>query len=106
VPRLRFDPRRSPKDALSSAVLMAALFLASFAIPLAHSSTSARQRPVNFGANVYIFTPSMPLSQIQSTVDSISTLQVSNQFGTEHFALLFEHQANSRAGIPCRRQNV
>lgn len=32
----------------------------------------------------------MPLSDIQATVDSIATQQVSNQFGTQRYALLFE----------------
>ncbi len=44
----------------------------------------------NFGSNVYIFNPSMPQSQIQATVDSIANQQVSNQFGTQRYALLFE----------------
>src|SRR5579875_670878 len=44
----------------------------------------------DFGPNVYIFTPSMPLSQIQSTLHSIANQQVSNQFGTQRYALLFE----------------
>jgi hypothetical protein len=43
-----------------------------------------------FGPNVYIFNPSMPQSQIQATVDSIAGQQVSNQFGTQRYALLFE----------------
>jgi hypothetical protein len=46
--------------------------------------------PPNFGPNVYIFTPSMSLSQIQSTVNSIANQQVPNQFGTQRYALLFE----------------
>jgi len=43
----------------------------------------------DFGPNVYIFTSSMPQSEIQATVDSIATQQVSNQFGTQRYALLF-----------------
>jgi hypothetical protein len=43
-----------------------------------------------FGPNVYVFTPSMPQSQIQATVDSIANQQISNQFGTQRYALLFE----------------
>jgi hypothetical protein len=46
--------------------------------------------PPDFGPNVYIFTPNMPQSQIQATVDAIATQQVSNQFGTQRYALLFE----------------
>ena len=37
-----------------------------------------------------IFNPSMSTSQIQATVDAIATQQVSNQFGTERYALLFK----------------
>jgi hypothetical protein len=39
---------------------------------------------------VLIFDPSMPTSQIQATVDAIATQQVSNQFGTQRYALLFK----------------
>ena len=37
-----------------------------------------------------IFDPSMPTSQIQAAVDAIAGQQVSNQFGTQRYALLFE----------------
>ena len=43
----------------------------------------------NFGSSVYIFNPTMPQSQIQTTVDAIAKQQVSNQFGTQRYALLF-----------------
>jgi Pectate lyase superfamily protein len=43
-----------------------------------------------FGPNVYIFTPSMPQASIQSTLDSIATQQVPNQFGSQRYAILFE----------------
>jgi len=42
-----------------------------------------------FGPNVYIFTPSMPQSQIQSTLNTIANQQVGNQFGTQRYALFF-----------------
>src|SRR5271163_3091780 len=61
--------------------------------PFAEAATSSKQprsRQPNFGENLYIFNPSMSLSQIQSTVDSIATQQVPNQFGTQRYALLFE----------------
>jgi hypothetical protein len=53
------------------------------------ASPAAPPQP-DFGPNVYIFTPSTPQSQIQATVDSIASQQVSNQFGTQRYALLFE----------------
>ncbi len=43
-----------------------------------------------FGPNVYIFTPSMSQASIQGTLDSIANQQVSNQFGSQRYAILFE----------------
>jgi hypothetical protein len=54
----------------------------------------------NFGPNVYVFSPSMPLSQIQATVNTISAQQVSNQFGPERYALLFEPGTYGSAADP------
>jgi hypothetical protein len=42
------------------------------------------------GPNVYVFSPSMAQSTIQSTLDAIAAQQVPNQFGTQRYALLFE----------------
>src|SRR5205807_7170695 len=39
---------------------------------------------------VYIFNPGMQQSKIQATVDAVANQQVSNQFGTQRYALLFE----------------
>jgi hypothetical protein len=44
----------------------------------------------DLGPNVYVFTPSMPQSQIQATVNAIASQQVPNQFGTQRYALFFE----------------
>ncbi len=54
----------------------------------------------DLGPNVYVFTPSMPQSQIQATVDSIANQQVSNQFGTQRYALLFEPGTYGSAADP------
>jgi hypothetical protein len=54
----------------------------------------------NFGPNVYVFTPSTPQSQIQATVDAISSQQISNQFGTQRYALLFEPGTYGSAADP------
>jgi hypothetical protein len=57
---------------------------------LAATAALAATNPPNFGPNVYVFTPEMAQSVIQATVDAIATQQVSNQFGTQRYALLFE----------------
>ncbi len=53
-----------------------------------------------FGQNVIVFNPSMPVSQIQATVDAISAQQVSNQFGPQRVALLFEPGTYGTAATP------
>jgi hypothetical protein len=54
----------------------------------------------DFGPNVYVFTPAMPQSQIQATVNSIASQQISNQFGTQRYALLFEPGTYGSAADP------
>jgi hypothetical protein len=75
----------------------------------AHSTAAhhAKVRPAvhlagapDFGPNVYIFSPSMPQSQIQATVDSIASQQAGNQFGTQRYALLFEPGTYGSAADP------
>jgi len=54
----------------------------------------------DFGPDVYVFTPSMPQSQIQATVNAIAAQQISNQFGTQRYALLFEPGSYGTAANP------
>jgi hypothetical protein len=69
---------------------------------LAASSVLSSQS--NFGSNVYIFNPSMPLSKIQETVNAIAQQQVSNQFGTQRYALLFEPGTYGSKTVPLNFQ--
>src|SRR5215469_6740388 len=95
-----------PLLVLSGLATIAALVPAFFSQPLvaadsftSHSrsgviaavaAANASSTKPGFGPNVYIFNPSMPLSQIQAAVDAVASQQVSNQFGTQRYALLFE----------------
>jgi len=54
------------------------------------NSSPPNSGPSNFGHNVYIFNSRMPQSQIQATLNSIAAHQISNEFGTQRYALLFE----------------
>ena len=45
---------------------------------------------VDFGPNVKIFDPSMPVPEIQATVDAIAAEQVDNEMGTQRYSLLFK----------------
>ncbi|HCI82168.1 MAG TPA: adenylyl cyclase, partial [Ktedonobacter sp.] len=69
-----------------------------------HAAAPRTASSPNFGSNVYIFTPSMPLSSIQATVNTIATQQVSNQFGTQRYALLFEPGTYGSSSTPLNFQ--
>ncbi len=65
---------------------------AAVAAPVAPASAAVAPSTTGgaFGPNVYVFSPGMPQASIQSTLDSISSQQVSNQFGSQRYAVLFE----------------
>jgi hypothetical protein len=44
----------------------------------------------DFGPHTIVFDPSMSQASIQSTLNTIATEQVPNQFGTDRYAILFE----------------
>ena len=64
------------------------------------SVSAVAQNTSELGPNVYVFDPTMPTSQIQATVDSIANQQVSNQFGTQRYALLFKPGVYGSAATP------
>jgi hypothetical protein len=73
------------------ALLMIAIATAAPTVGIAASTDPhSVSGPPDFGPNVIIFDPSMPTAQIQTTVDAIAAQQVSNQFGTQRYALLFK----------------
>src|SRR5437588_11780789 len=59
-------------------------------VTTALAAPSASSGQPNFGPSVDIFNPGMPQSEIQATVDALANQRVSNQFGTQRYALLFE----------------
>jgi hypothetical protein len=58
----------------------------------------------NFGTSIYIFNPTMPQSEIQATVDAVASQQVSNQFGPQRYALLFEPGTYGSSATPLNFQ--
>jgi hypothetical protein len=58
------------------------------------SAASAAGRPgptvPDFGPNVTVFDPGMPVSEIQATLDAAYARQVDNEMGTERYAFLFK----------------
>jgi hypothetical protein len=67
-------------------VLVALLASASTGVSTAGAAPPAPA----LGPNVIVFDPSMPVSQIQATVDAIHAQQVDAEMGTNRYALLFK----------------
>jgi hypothetical protein len=93
------DARRLPRRVVltAAAMLVGAGFAVAPAIPAAAAAPTASPAGVvapsttggQFGANVFVFNPSMTQDSIQSTLDSIASQQVSNQFGSQRYAVFF-----------------
>jgi hypothetical protein len=74
------------------APLLVALALMAGALALTGAAAAAPQAAAevpDFGPNVRIFDPTMSTSEIKAAVDAVAAEQVSNQFGTQRYALLF-----------------
>jgi len=108
APARRLSSRIRRGAVLAAAVLATAGMSSApaWAAP-AHPAAAATVSPAvhlagepDLGPDVYVFTPSMPQSQIQATVDSIATQQIPNQFGTQRYALLFEPGTYGSAADP------
>ena len=61
---------------------------------------SAGPTAAPFGPNVIVFDPSMPVAQIQATIDAIHAQQVDAEMGTNRYALLFQPGVYGSAGQP------
>ena len=85
------------------AAVAGALAIAGAAAASQHATTAALDSSV-FGPNVKIFDPSMSTSDIRATVDAISAQQLSNQFGTQRYALLFMPGTYGSAADPLNFQ--
>ena len=59
-------------------------------VALAFGGGAAASPGPDLGRNVIVFDTGMSTSEIQAKVDAIAAQQVSNEFGTQRYALLFE----------------
>jgi hypothetical protein len=81
-----------------------AVALALAIVALAYGGGAAAGSGSDLGPNVIVFDPSMPTSEIQAKVDAIAAQQVSNEFGTQRYALLFEPGTYGSAADPLNFQ--
>jgi hypothetical protein len=76
------------------ALLLVALFFGT------GSTASAAPPAPALGPNVTVFDPSMPVSEIQATVDAIHAQQVDDEMGTNRYLLLFKPGVYGSASVP------
>lgn len=85
-------------------MLLAALAVSCYTYSVVSTNSSpvarAASSPPNFGSNVIIFDPSMSVSQIQTTVNNISSQQVDSEMGTGRYTLLFKPGTYGSASTP------
>ena len=76
----------------SMTILSLALVLVALCSSASTGGSTASAAPLApaFGPNVTIFDPTMPVSQIQATVDAIYAQQVDAEMSTNRYALLFK----------------
>jgi hypothetical protein len=74
----------------STTVLSLGLLLLALAAPAGAPAKQAAPPAPDFGPNVIVFDPSMPVSQIQATADAIYAQQVDNEMGTNRYQFLFK----------------
>jgi len=90
---------RGRRGAASALLALACLAPASGQAVTAFAAPPVAAQP-DFGPNVLVFTQDIPQSDIQATVDAVANQQVSNQFGTQRFALLFKPGVYGSAQAP------
>jgi hypothetical protein len=81
-----------PRGGLTRKIGLSVVAVATFAsVGMAGAADAAPwpSGPADLGANVTVFDPSMPVSQIQATLDAANAAQVNNEMGTNRFAFLF-----------------
>jgi hypothetical protein len=69
------------------------LLLATMLAAICHARPAGAGIPATspvFGPHVFVISPAMPQSRIQAIVDGVAATQLSNQFGPQRFAILFE----------------
>ena len=99
----RFGRRLARLRTLSTAVLAGVLTLTGGAGPVALAAAATPTAP-DFGPNVKIIDPSMSTSEVQAIVDGVANQQISSQFGSGRYALLFKPGTYGTAAAPLNFQ--
>ena len=86
--------------ARATTILSLALALLALGSGAGAGGSSAATTATSLGPNVIVFDPSMPVGQIQTTIDAIHAQQVDAEMGTNRYALLFKPGVYGTAAQP------
>ena len=86
--------------ARATTILSLALALLALGSSAGAGGSSAATTATSLGPNVIVFDPSMPVGQIQTTIDAIHAQQVDAEMGTNRYALLFKPGVYGTAAQP------
>src|SRR5689334_12479983 len=84
----------------SLSLSLAATLLMALSVFSPASAQPLAAHPPDFGPNVLVFDPDMPLGQIQAAVDAVAAQQVDSEMGTQRFTLLFKPGVYGSAAAP------
>ena len=84
----------------ATTILSLALALVALGSSAGAGGSSAATPATSLGPNVIVFDPSMPVGQIQATIDAIHAQQVDAEMGTNRYALLFKPGVYGTAAQP------
>jgi hypothetical protein len=107
---MSMSPVHRPPRRRRHLVLLLALLTAAACISATGTAQAVQTRATptsaqpDLGPNVRIFDPSMPVAQIQATVDAIAAQQLGNEFGSQRYALLFKPGTYGTATQPLNIQ--
>ncbi len=100
TPRLSIFRRRASLSRRSLAIVGSVALLAGGMLSTAQVASAEQEPSTGLGPNVIIFTPTMKQADIQAKLDSLASQQVSNDFGTARYAVLFEPGTYGSAATP------
>ena len=105
--------RRAPQSRLGAAIAgcspgwwpsCTAIAATCLTVPGVATASPPSYRPPagapDFGPNVKIFDPTMPIAEIRATVDAVYAQQVDNEMGTQRYSLLFKPGTYGTADDP------
>ena len=79
---------------------VAVLLTAGLLLPVGEATAAPPPANPDLGSTVIVFSPDMPLAQIQASVNAVAAAQLGNQFGTERYSLFFRPGVYGTAATP------